>query len=1146
MEDFKKYEKLLENLGEEVNNYDYVLNMVKDIKSKSIEENIKVPDDIDSMGKDFITDDYQESEENYESKSDSQIEEINLVDPVVDQIFKNIDTEEYRQKREKGGFKPKFVESSYVPDEEEEEIEVPEEVLESVIGQSEDVFEIKSNIAMIENEMNKLEEDELNIDDILRDAEKVIKDVKKDKKSLTEEIKSIEKEGTEESEYEEGFEGVEGIEEFEEEGEPITEIVEEEGIPEEVKEPISEELKDLDFELQGEEGLEDISTADNVLLEGVKTSETEIGEVETVEEPGEFIEEKPEEIKDVTEKSQDVEQAGFEDEESDEISNLKSFVEGSDIGSDVVFELDEESELEKGEIESEYLEETTEKFEEEEIEEPIESVEVTPSKEEKHDIVEEQGIEEEYEKPVEEQVLLEDEIPIEKEEEESIESKEISEEHFDVGKIEEIESEEEFDDLGFDEIEKDYKNLGLEVEDKKVERERPFDKKTGGTLREEIKVEKKEEKKDISDKLIQFNLNKLPVSLLIRFKEIMGDPSVSPATKHAIKSELSKERPDFDKIKYLLGYEEREAKNFVPVFKFATVFVILGIILSIFYFALLKPYLRNRSLLISGLEDIKNGNYVLANEKFERASPSLSWYNRYALEFMKYNAYKQAEEKLMGIRGPAYEVIKKGAVDIDPDDRETRLNIARVFEEQGMYEKVLENDVNPKMQFDDSLYYLYKKDPEDFSIVDKIGLTYVKWGNSFRKRTQKIEKYEKAQKIYTDFYESYSKEPEVISRILYTSALTGDKVEEKFDNVQSQGMLEKMHDLTLAEVGNYFINNDEYKRTQKIMEVLNNMDTTNPYVYYIMGKFYYNIGNLKLAEKALVKAERFSWEIENEIKKKVNDEKNYSNIMNMLGTLYISLANEYKGENEENKRKREEFINLAYYHFNQAKKYDPNNKETYYRYANMMYDYYSDYLKSSENYLISYNLYREEEEIPPLDMYYKLSTSFYFLGDYDKSLDYLNDLRMNPSFRIRPAIEYLLGMLYFKKGLLLDSRQRFVNTQEYYNKEIESYIRNPNPMSIRQNKILFFNSILYNNIGVVYHLLADRENNNDYYNIARVNFYKAIELAHRYNNKTIQALARLNLNDSIFQDNMKYVEHFNIKREPILYDYIPKYLEEYE
>lgn len=1105
MEDLKQYEKILENLGEESNNYDYVVNMVKDLKGKSVEDNIKVPDfDYSDIESEEILDEYDTKELENEIKSEKSpsFSPVNLIDPVVDELFKNIDTDEYREKREKGGFGPKFVEENLENIEEDigEEIEISEDELEAIIPQTEDVFEIKTNISGIESELNKIEE-EINIDDLLKDAEKIVKTEKEEKKEESEEIEeNIEEVPTEKEEKVEEMEDLEGIEEIE------------------TLEDLGKENKDLEE------------------VEEVKEVETPIGveEIETIKpepEEKEVLEEISEEVEEIKGKEE------TEEKEIEDIDHLKSFVEGEDYGSDMTFTLDEEEHIEplketKIEKIEENVEEVSEVGELEEVEEFKPKEEAMEEKPEIEEIGETREIEEPEEKEEEYEILGE----IEKED-----IKEIKEEGFQEKEEKQEEIKDFLEEESFESLEDEYKKMGLKT---KVKEDIKEDKIPKEIIQEYKREEKREEKKE--DKIFQANLNRLPVSLMLRLKEVFSDPSVSPRIKQSIKTELSKLNPDIDRIKGFLGYEEREAKSFIPVFRFASIMIILAILFSIIYFSLLKPYLRNKNLLLSGLEDIKNGNYVLANEKFDRADPSLYWYNRYALEFMKYKAYKQAEEKLMGIRGPNHEVIKKGGVDIDPDDRETRLNIAKVFEEQGMYEKVLENDAAPNMQYDDSLYYLYKKDPSDFSIVDKIGLTYVKWGNSFRKKSEKLPKYQKAHQIYTNYYETQEKENEVISRILYTSALIGDNVEEKFDDVQKKGLLEKMHDITLAQVGMYFIQNEEYKRTQKIIEVLNNMGTTEPFVYYMMGNFYYNIGNLKLAEKALVKGERFSWEIENEIKKRIIDEKTYSNIMNMLGNLYVSLANEYKGETEENKKKREEFIKLAYYHFNQAKKYNPNNKETYYRYANMMYDYYSDYLKASENYLISYNLYREEEEMPPLDMYYKLSASFYFLGDYDKSLEYLNDLRMNPSFRVRPAMEYILGMLYFKKGMLLDSRQKFLNTMEYYNKELESYIRNPNPMSIRQNKILFFNSILNNNIGVTYHMIADRERNNEYYNIARVHFYKAMELAHRYNNKTILALARLNLNDSIFQENIKYVEHFNIKRDPILYDYIPKYLEEYE
>jgi len=147
----------------------------------------------------------------------------------------------------------------------------------------------------------------------------------------------------------------------------------------------------------------------------------------------------------------------------------------------------------------------------------------------------------------------------------------------------------------------------------------------------------------------------------------------------------------------------------------------------------------------------------------------------------------------------------------------------------------------------------------------------------------------------------------------------------------------------------------------------------------------------------------------------------------------------------------------------------------------------------------------------------------------------------------------MMGMIYYrmnetKERFLEESKEKFNNVLEYYQDEINNFMRNPNPLSIRQNKIFYLNAVTRNNIGCVYNAMGIQKQDSAYFDLARAEFYKAMETAQRYNNRNTLALARINLKDSIFLDNIRYIENFRVGRRPTLLhdEYTPKYLEEFE
>jgi len=110
VENLKRYEYLLEDLGEEANNFEKIIKKTYELKNSQLEEEIDMPSDIadahvldgdhlevseESTLKDEPEDEYQDDSNN-EISTASYIPDKD--DKIIDEIFSGIDTPEYLEK----------------------------------------------------------------------------------------------------------------------------------------------------------------------------------------------------------------------------------------------------------------------------------------------------------------------------------------------------------------------------------------------------------------------------------------------------------------------------------------------------------------------------------------------------------------------------------------------------------------------------------------------------------------------------------------------------------------------------------------------------------------------------------------------------------------------------------------------------------------------------------------------------------------------------------------------------------------------------------------------------------------------------------------------------------------------------------------
>jgi hypothetical protein len=727
---------------------------------------------------------------------------------------------------------------------------------------------------------------------------------------------------------------------------------------------------------------------------------------------------------------------------------------------------------------------------------------------------------------------------------------------------------------------------------------------TGGKPAE--KVEFTEEELDA----ITQNLETLPSPI----KEMATDIIVSetiPAKQLKKLTHLLIYNPDVKKIKSFL---ERQLKTKIQIGKSAPETfepadyyddpkkdrgapkkLILFFLIALFvagsfmlYYLIFKDRIQANRLYRQGLSEIKRGNYNRGDELFVRAEtvlgkPDIYWYNRYANEYIFRQQYDFAERKLIGIvrRKPIpesenrFEVIHvpergTGAVFIKPNDKTTRFNIAKLYEARGDYKKVLENDINyPKLQFDDSLYYLLNKDPKNLKLQNRIALTYIKWAQS--PNVNKIEAfnyYNSAKNIYLNkVLRRDSKNPEAISGLITIAVNTSGDVKRMYKSVMQAEIIKELNNRALTDLGSYYLANGNLEVARDSAYILNSRKTKYAPAYLFMAKYFKAINDDDRSAEMLVKGRYFNelryktYEASQEVVvTRTKDVRLQSKIYNMLGEMYLNMLKKFPGNSNIEKENRTKFLKLAQYSFKRSKSYDTQNYKAYLNLGDLYYKggrELFDRRNPSDNAgeLAHLELAKREYEAGigiatnndeqiekmPAHIFYNLGYIYYTKDkDYTKSSDYFRRAFVTSGRRSSPTIDTAMGLSNLRSDRPDMAKMYFGNVIDYYKDNVARINRDPDPQSMSQNHALWQLASAYNNLGVAQYMLYKKSNDQNYIRQSRESFWKAIEYASKFNSEGENSQARINLRDSILKDNAKYIEHYRIQnRDPIISDFIP-------
>ncbi len=162
-------------------------------------------------------------------------------------------------------------------------------------------------------------------------------------------------------------------------------------------------------------------------------------------------------------------------------------------------------------------------------------------------------------------------------------------------------------------------------------------------------------------------------------------------------------------------------------------------------------------------------------------------------------------------------------------------------------------------------------------------------------------------------------------------------------------------------------------------------------------------------------------------------------------------------------------------------------------------------------------------------LFYHLGYIFYKLKEYNTSAILFEAINNNPTFLQNQTLNFALGNCYLKQGYYNLAERFYEKVIEYYQDVANNYKDNFDPNSLRQNEVFARLAKAYNNLGVTFHIRAEKSND-------KLFMQKALEFYTRAN----ESAKKLHINDIIFQEkintetlyqNLIYLKHDNVKLE---------------
>ena len=541
--------------------------------------------------------------------------------------------------------------------------------------------------------------------------------------------------------------------------------------------------------------------------------------------------------------------------------------------------------------------------------------------------------------------------------------------------------------------------------------------------------------------------------------------------------------------------ETKRIKEFQKELKYTARFYILTLlfivtfVLSIWQFVWIP--LRAKAHFERGLSYFKVKDYPSAEQEFYQGrkvedwrlfGPDLTWYNIYASNYIANKELDRAKEKYIQ------------ALDYNPYDEETIYNFADYYKK---------NVYPPKYEEAIKLYKrLLTKYPNKFDYLDKIGYTYIEWGDRVSDPVDKNTFYNEANRIYEEFSDKNKKNTDSLFRLLDIALRVSNKqrIDILFDTIDHINK-RAVNINTLTELGKYYNNERELDRAKKVFDKMMPQRPQYDEAYYEYSRYLtMNFDFLRAIQAA-----------SNAV---LLNSKN-GKALNLLGELYIinnSIPNN---------------INQAIASLENAKNISPY----YYKpYANLGHIYFYNSLnfadpekalqKAFDYYKTS--LFYIDKNTKDFLLFYNLGWLYYKYGDYSDAFEMFSKIYVDdPS---NPILSFNMGSVYYKLNKLLLAKIEFDKAIEYY-QAIANKISYINPELERHKEIYTQLAKAYNNRGVIFSSLARRNKSQEYEQLALLDFYRAKDNASKINK--IYAFAEYNI---------KYILNKNIRGKEAAFD----------
>jgi len=501
-----------------------------------------------------------------------------------------------------------------------------------------------------------------------------------------------------------------------------------------------------------------------------------------------------------------------------------------------------------------------------------------------------------------------------------------------------------------------------------------------------------------------------------------------------------------------------------------------------------------------GIAELKKGNYIVAEAKFtegvNKGGPDMDWYNRYAIAYLEKNEFQLAEKKFLQ------------ALQEKPLDKLTVFNFAEYYK-----------TVYPK-KYDKAaaiLNSLKKKIPDEFDVVDRLGQTYIEWGDSISNPDEQKKYYTEAKKTYQEFLEKNAKHIGTMFRQVEIAIREKDDelIEYLMQRITTADP-KAINVEVMTRLARYYNDNRKIKEAKAIL----------------LGLIDYIDQNLPKKGKVVETEEKNKKSFKsNEIPKKMLYSEAYYEYaryltlnMNFIDAL-IAASNSIilNAKNGKAYNLRGEIyyiseglprnIELAKYEFENATNYAPY----YYKpYANLGHIYFYNKLqmpdpeKSLNKALMVYKTARfyMPKDHKDFLLQYNLAWLYYREKSYEKASGEWQDLYIDEPYN--PILSYALGNTYFHTGKYSLAKTQYEKAIEYYD-SIAQKMGYINPELQRHIEIFSQLSRSYNNKGVVnliyaYQYAAYKDK---YEQDALLDFYQAKNSANKI--KTIYAQSEANI-----------------------------------